>query len=226
MTDTRGNIVVATDFSESSAIATRWATSLARAGHRRLVLFHAVEPPVEIGVAPEFLLVPPHHQELMVEDAEKRMNHTVAALLEEGLEASGEVKLGRAARNILEACERHAADLLVVGTRGMTGFRRLLLGSTTARVLQSAPCPTLTVHGQDGAVRRVGTVLVPTDFSTDAQVATAAWTTRSTRRPRCTPPAGPIRRAPPASASASSPRHFATRGSTWTPWPERATPPR
>ena len=42
---------------------------------------------------------------------------------------------------LLAACERHAPALLVVGSRGLGAFGRLLLGSTSRRVAASAPCP-------------------------------------------------------------------------------------
>jgi nucleotide-binding universal stress UspA family protein len=54
-----------------------------------------------------------------------------------------EIREGAAAAGIVEAAG--GADLLVMGTHGRGGFERLLLGSTTEKVIRTAPCPVLTV---------------------------------------------------------------------------------
>jgi nucleotide-binding universal stress UspA family protein len=46
---------------------------------------------------------------------------------------------------ILEAADEYEADVIVMGTHGRTGFRRLVLGSVTEEVLRKARCPVLTV---------------------------------------------------------------------------------
>jgi nucleotide-binding universal stress UspA family protein len=52
---------------------------------------------------------------------------------------------------ILEEAKRSAADLIVLGTHGRTGLRRLLLGSVAEGVVRHAPVPVLLVHaGETG----------------------------------------------------------------------------
>jgi len=46
---------------------------------------------------------------------------------------------------IEEEAERLGADLIVIGTRGLSGLKHMLLGSIAERVVQRAPCPVLTV---------------------------------------------------------------------------------
>jgi len=76
---------------------------------------------------------------------------------------------------VIAAAERHGADLIVAGTRGRTVCKGLLLGGTAARLISHARCPVLTVHPADaGPPRPVRTILVPTDFSEDAALATEA----------------------------------------------------
>ena len=58
---------------------------------------------------------------------------------------------------------------MVAGTRGLTGWKKLLLGSTAAQIVRGADVPVLVVHPEDAETpRRPRTVLVPTDFSEDA----------------------------------------------------------
>lgn len=54
-----------------------------------------------------------------------------------------ELHEGGARHVLVEACDRHEPSVLVVGTRGLGGFRGLLLGSTSRWVLNHAPCPVL-----------------------------------------------------------------------------------
>jgi nucleotide-binding universal stress UspA family protein len=71
------------------------------------------------------------------------------------------------ARAIAEAAERSGADLIVIGTHGLGGFRHLILGSVTETVLRQASCPVLTVPPRAHATSRLPFkhLLWPTDFS-------------------------------------------------------------
>lgn len=72
-----------------------------------------------------------------------------------------------AAPTILEYADEHDVDLIVMGSHGRRGFRRLLLGSVTSEVVRLAPCPLLVVRESDegAAPREVDHVIVPVDFS-------------------------------------------------------------
>ncbi len=63
------------------------------------------------------------------------------------LEAVAEVHHGDAAQEIIASAIRHGSGLIVIGTRGRTGLRRLLLGSVARKVLLHAPCSVLVVRG-------------------------------------------------------------------------------
>ena len=45
--------------------------------------------------------------------------------------------------------EKQGADLIVMGTHGLTGVEHLLFGSTAERVVRHAPCPVMTVRAED-----------------------------------------------------------------------------
>ena len=71
-----------------------------------------------------------------------------------GAEGESLVLEGNAARAIVHAAEKQAAELVCIGTHGRTGLRRLLLGSTAELVVKAAPCSVLVVRLADapGAV--------------------------------------------------------------------------
>jgi nucleotide-binding universal stress UspA family protein len=62
------------------------------------------------------------------------------------LEAGADVRSGDPAHEIVAAAEAMRAGVVVVGTRGLTGLRRLVLGSVARNVLLSAPCSVLVVR--------------------------------------------------------------------------------
>ena len=55
------------------------------------------------------------------------------------------VSEGSVSKEITEYAEDHRVDLIVVGTRGMTGIKKMLLGSTASEVVTYAHCPVLVV---------------------------------------------------------------------------------
>jgi nucleotide-binding universal stress UspA family protein len=57
---------------------------------------------------------------------------------------------------ILTKAEEFHCDLIVMGTHGRTGLRRLLVGSVAEAVMRKAPCPVLTVKGPAGEPMTVG----------------------------------------------------------------------
>jgi len=62
--------------------------------------------------------------------------------------------IGNPAREILKTAKRMRCDLIVMGSRGLGGVRRLLVGSTTDRVLRQASIPVLAVRAQKRARRQ------------------------------------------------------------------------
>jgi len=163
-------ILAATDFSATAAVALEWAAELARQQGARLELIHAVTiPPSMPGYFPPNSL---DFSEELRQAAESRLAESAAALQGKGVEVATFLDVGTPSQVIVQRAEALAARAIVIGTRGLTGLRHLLLGSTTQRVVHGARCPVLTVHpGDAGRHRPIRTILVPTDFSQDAELA-------------------------------------------------------
>ena len=81
------------------------------------------------------------------------------------------VQEGNAGKEILSLLVREQIDLAVLGTRGLSGIKRFLLGSVSEWVLQEAPCSVLVVRGSGRWGNRGIRVLVATDGSPEAQAA-------------------------------------------------------
>src|SRR5690606_34769986 len=80
-----------------------------------------------------------------------------------------------AAPAILQYARDQEMDLVVMGTHGRRGLRRLFLGSVAEEVVRLSVCPVLTVHA--GPIRSealFGDILVPIDFSPHSKAALRA----------------------------------------------------
>jgi nucleotide-binding universal stress UspA family protein len=164
-------IVVATDFSPNARVARAWAEELAAQHHATLVLVHAFRPVAP--AAPEFVAWPQECYDEIRAGQRSELDRETDEARRSGVTVESELDIGSASEVVIAAAERHRADLIVSGTRGRTGWKRLALGSTAARLIRKARCPVLTVNPTDtGFPRPVRTILVPTDFSEDAALAT------------------------------------------------------
>lgn len=161
-------VVVATDFSEAAARGVAWAAAIARAHGAKLALVHSVEPPLpaaELAAPP-----PPQVMADLLAAAQESLQKAAGRLAD--LTVETQVIEGLAGSAVATFAEETGSDLLVTGTRGKTGLSHLLLGSTAERLVQRAHCPVLAVHPSDADPDHPPqTVLVPTDFSADAEIA-------------------------------------------------------
>jgi nucleotide-binding universal stress UspA family protein len=142
-------MLCASDFSPASRPALGLAQELARALKAKLILFHAYEPSVPIGNGG---YLPPsvmHEMLTATRDAAaqslKRLARSPQA---KHVRISTLLAEGPAATAIVRAAKKNRVDLVVMGTHGRTGVRRLLMGSVADRVIRTASCPVLVVGGR------------------------------------------------------------------------------
>ena len=145
MTITR--ILVPTDFSGDAEAAFRYAVDLAKPFGAIVELLHVVEDPLAAGMwsAEIYTTEIAGLQINLVKDAEARLRGIIADT-KTPIRMASEVRTGAAGATILDAARDHHADLIVMGTKGRTGFAHLLMGSVAERVVRLAPCPVLTVR--------------------------------------------------------------------------------
>jgi nucleotide-binding universal stress UspA family protein len=136
----RGVILYPTDFSELSRQAFEMACRIARVCGSRLIALHVAEPVrvSSLGMAP----VPPLPKGYRGA-WESRLRLLQPA--EPDVRIEYRLEEGDAAAEILRVARETACDLIVMGTRGHTGLRRLLKGSVARKVQKAAPCPVVAV---------------------------------------------------------------------------------
>ena len=134
-------VVVGVDGSEGSADALRWAVDHARARGWSVVAVLGWDLMNQRHVDPD-VAFDPHFSEA---DALAALQHDVAAAVgDAAADVECRAVLGRPAEALLEASK--GAALLVVGARGLGGFRGLLLGSVSDQVVRHAPCPVVVLR--------------------------------------------------------------------------------
>lgn len=147
------------DFSDFSRHALDHAAAIARWYTPRIRVVHvlptiqAAVPAGDAGLFPAFVFT---------QDDLEHVREEVATFARESLGDRAfdvEVVQGHPAGEIARLARTWPADLVVMGTHGRTGFERLLLGSTTERVLMTVPAPVLTVPRRTPDAAPLGPVL-------------------------------------------------------------------
>ena len=80
------------------------------------------------------------------EVAESLVQRAAHDALSKGVEVETHVREGQPAEVIIHVANQEQADLIVVGSRGLTGIKRYLLGSVSSKVSEHAPCSVMIVR--------------------------------------------------------------------------------
>ena len=132
-------ILFATDGSKYSTLAAEKAVAFAKSYGGELVVLSVVDVPAELyAEAPK-----------AVEDLIRKAREYTAAVKEQakasGVGSESFIGEGEAYEAVVKVAKEQAADVIVLGSHGRTGLRRLLMGSVTEKVIGYAPCPVLVV---------------------------------------------------------------------------------
>jgi len=157
------------DFSDASRHALDHAIAIAGWYRAKLVALHTYHP-VFLPV-PGLAMAGAVDSSIPDADAIEQMSDEMVGLLRPaktaGLATESLVRMGTPAAAILEAASSSHADLIVMGTHGVTGFDHAVLGSVTEKVLRRARCPVLTVPPRARATSTLPfkRLLCPVDFA-------------------------------------------------------------
>jgi nucleotide-binding universal stress UspA family protein len=172
------SILCPVDFSDFSVAAYRYGLSLAEYYQSKLVCLHVVELwkyPFADYAACEADYA--KFSRAMNEGGEKQLREFVNKHSANGIRPDRVVQQGNASDCILSCAQARNMELIVMGTHGRRGFDRMVLGSTTDRVMRKAACPVLVVSnpshnvmttGPDGR-HRLNRILYCTDFSLSSE---------------------------------------------------------
>ncbi|MGI0091824.1 MAG: universal stress protein [Nitrososphaerales archaeon] len=145
-------VLVAFDGSDNAGRALEAAKSLAKQNTAELIVVHVVSERPPAVYSPIGMNMPTTDYQAYFKQIEdqgnKLVNQAVEIAKAQGIRARGVViaTVSSTVESILDTCKNESADLIVVGTRGLGGFKKLLLGSVSSGVLSHASCSVLVVR--------------------------------------------------------------------------------
>ncbi len=157
------SLLLPTDFSTEADNAFALALQLAKQNDAKLHLLHCATVPID--------WIHLSNQEKMYQDVNKKINHAQYKLNmlretaeKEGIIASAMLSYQDLLKTINQDVEELNIDLLIMGSKGASGFKEFLIGSNTEKLIRHAGCPVLIVKEAIN-IQDVKTILFPTDLS-------------------------------------------------------------
>jgi hypothetical protein len=133
-------LLLATDGSESAEAAIREAINIAKVCSSRLYVVSVVE------VNPEYEALAPKIVEKAETETKDHLDSVRKNAEKEGISCEIIAHQGEEPyRFIVDEAKKIKADMIVMGSHGRTGIKRLMMGSVTSRVIGHAPCKVLVV---------------------------------------------------------------------------------
>jgi nucleotide-binding universal stress UspA family protein len=142
------HVLIATDGSPLSINAARRGVALLAQPSEVTLLSVVTEVPGDDAGGFEGSVYSPEEQQRLWEaeqqEAYDELTRTAAALT--GCEITRRIEVGDVATTICRVAEELPAAVIVLGSHGRTGLKRIVMGSVSEHVVRHAPCPVLVVH--------------------------------------------------------------------------------
>jgi nucleotide-binding universal stress UspA family protein len=164
------NMLFATDFSPAADLAAQIAVQIAQRYGAKVYGVHVNRCNDYTAAAPEAWAVMAEAAERETREQTQRLNNQL-----DGVEHEAVIGEGNTWKVISDLIKRKEIDLVVLGTRGRTGFEKALLGSVAEQILRQSPCPVLTVgphvNPWSEQYAKMREILYATDLATDVPMA-------------------------------------------------------
>lgn len=139
-------IVIATDGSENSENAVKYAIEIARISEAGLSAVYVVDTGAFASIPVDMAMG--NMYEVLKTEGDNAIKQVEDQALAAGIEIEGFNVEGHPAEEIIKLSENQAADLIVMGTLGKSGLDRFLLGSVAEKVSRNSLIPVMVVRGE------------------------------------------------------------------------------
>jgi len=142
------HLLVPVDGSSASLRAVEKAAGLARAFGSKLTLLNVIDVYPFVGIGADYAFGQAEYLTAATANANQALAKAEAAIAQAGVACDRKVVEGHVVhQGILDSAAALGCDLIVMGSHGRHGLDKLLLGSTTQRVLGNSSVPVLVVRG-------------------------------------------------------------------------------
>ena len=131
------HILCPVDFSDFNQAANQYASVLAQSSGAKITYFHVALPDVSYGAY--------GYIDIEAEKARDKKRLEEIRPTVDGVEWASAIGFGTPATAIVEFADENDIDLIVIGTHGRTGLRRVVMGSVAEAVVRKAQCPVLAI---------------------------------------------------------------------------------
>ncbi|TNF26814.1 MAG: universal stress protein [Bacteroidetes bacterium] len=158
-------IAIPVDFSEAANVAVDHAVDLAKRFGAELVLIHVLEKGAYQGI-----FAPSGKTEYgELEFMQQKLQNDAAELeAKSGLSVSHFVVSGRIYEEIVRVAEDVAADMIVMGTHGTSGWAEFFVGSNAFKVVTQSPCPVLSIQ-ERATKKELKNIILPIDSTPESR---------------------------------------------------------
>lgn len=144
-------ILVPVDFSETSLKALDHAVYIAKLNTADITLINVVESTYSYAPSTDYTALAFSNLDKYEKEVERQAKEHILKLAQkikkkEGVNIMGIVSSGWVKEEILSAADEIRADIIIMGTHGVKGFREFITGSNTFRVVNEAKCPVLSIQ--------------------------------------------------------------------------------
>ena len=143
-------ILVAVDGSKPSMDASIQAIDIAKRYDAELIALHVVSPGIRYNYLEDVITprLPRALKDVMMiemQKGERHVNKVKQNASEKNVKVKTDVVIGISSvvKEIIEYAEKNRVDMIVIGSRGLSGIKKMLLGSVASEVLKYAHCPVL-----------------------------------------------------------------------------------
>jgi len=163
-------ILIPFDFSETAELALEHASFMAKLLKAEITLLHVVESYSFASAISQAFSKTQTEFETKVEAGAKERLQQISDELHhrDGIIVKFRTDVGKIYKTIINVADEISADLIVMGTHGVSGFQELLVGSNTYRVVSGANCPILSVQTH---AKKIGfkDIVLPIDNSKESR---------------------------------------------------------
>lgn len=153
-------ILVPTDFSFLANCSLNFATQLAKLESASIKLLHVIEV-AKMNSNGEIIKSPMDDVYIieLVKKSKAQLHELLGKYYDRAIAIEHEVVIGNPASCILDAVQKGDIDLIIMGSKGASWIDRLLIGSTTEKVVKNATCPVITLKCNIEKIEKLGRIV-------------------------------------------------------------------